>query len=162
MQSFLLRSPLKTVTTAAVAAASFGALSLATVAPAQAYRGGGAVFHHFGGFGHGGFRGGYGRFGYRGGWGARRFGYGGWGARRFGWGGYGYRRFGWGYPALGFGVGYGLAAATYGYGTPYGGYGYGYDAAPAADAGYDEGGYPAPRGQCNSYSTGTHLDKRYC
>lgn len=172
----------KKAATAGLALASLGAVTLATVEPAHAFRGGGVGFRHFGGgvgHGFGGFRGGY---GFRGGIG--RFGYGGgWGGRRFGWGGYGYRRFGWGYPALGFGLGYGLASASYGYGYPYGGYG-GYDGytnAGYAGEGYGGGAYDEGDGSgveqgsrrryrhrydrhgvCDPYGVQTHLSKRYC
>jgi hypothetical protein len=147
------------VVLAGIAALSLAAASIATVEPAQAFRGGGGgVFlRGGGGFGHGfgGFRGGYG--GFRGGYGFRRFGYGGFGFRRFGYGGFGYRRFGYGYrrfwPGFGWGLGYGLAAAYPDYGYGYGPGYYGDGPAYAGD------GY-ARRNGCAALRT--RLEKRNC
>jgi hypothetical protein len=61
---------------------------------------------------------------------ARGWGHGGWGG---GWPGGGWRG-----PAIGLGLGLGLAGAYGGYGYPYGGYGYG--GYPYGYASYDDGG----------------------
>jgi hypothetical protein len=109
---------------AGVAALALAGMTVATIEPASAFRGGfgggGRFLPHggFGGFhgGYGGFRGGYG--GYRGGYGYRR-GFGGFGTGLL----------------LGGALGYGLGGG-YGYGYPYGGYGY-----YGAGYGYPYGGY---------------------
>jgi hypothetical protein len=116
---------------AGVGALALAGLTVATVEPASAFRGGGGFgggrlfMPHGGGFG--GFHGGFG--GYRGGFAGYRGGYGGYGWRGRG---YGFGGFGTGLllgGALGYGYGYGYPygggyyGAGYGYPYGYGGYG---------------------------------------
>lgn len=121
----------------AVAAFTVGVASLATMAPADARRGGFFLPGHGGGFGmrpnFGQSWGGGGRHWGGGGWGGRRWGGGGWGHRRWYGGGYGRR---WRDDGWGWGAGLALAPLLL---TPglYGGYGGGYGGGYYDDGFYD-------------------------